>query len=313
MKTGRWLALIGCGALWSVACGSSFSSEADGDSGPNDGTVARGDVGAADARQDAGGGAGDGSEDGQGDDASNVDACGANATAPVCLAEMRHIAACSGGAVPSCECAYLNGSCAMFADNLSDAYKTAYLTCATTPSCDPLAVDDCVYYSLADAGLTSPQQKLLRDYCATCEPTNAECAAASYGVRLFAAEFTNAVTTILDNDCATQKALAPYIAAACASTTDVTSTCCLAAFKTCEADHGLAPTDDCDGGGSLDAGAPREASLPPDAGSKPPTDASSSRDGSALHDAAKDVEKDAGVEAGKDAIVILPDVVSIGL
>src|ERR1700689_1898162 len=132
MKRWRWLALAGCGAALSVACGSSFSaSEQD----PEDGSTGPGDASTSDeSKQGKDADVPDAAQDGgDGKDAGAApDACGAGVSSPVCVAVMNYIAACNGGEVTSCECTYLKNGCETFAGELSEAFKSAYAACATT-------------------------------------------------------------------------------------------------------------------------------------------------------------------------------------
>src|SRR5580692_324304 len=126
MKTWRWCALAGCGALLCAACGSAFSaSEGGEDAGSTDGGVGHLDGSASDGSTSDGAdqpdAAQDGSPDGGNAEASDTDACGPGVSSAVCVAAMEQITACSGGTIGSCDCTYLKGSCETLAGDLSDA------------------------------------------------------------------------------------------------------------------------------------------------------------------------------------------------
>jgi hypothetical protein len=288
------------------------------DGSASDGSTSDAGADQPDAKEDGSPDAGHG-EDG----AEGADACGPGVSSAVCVAAMEQIAACSGGTVESCDCTYLKGSCETLAGDLSNAYQAAYLACAKTPTCDPLAVDDCAYNAVVDAGLTSQQTQLLTDYCAICDPTNAACSEPGSSIRLFAAEFTDSITASLATLCATKAELEPYIVRSCGVTTQGPA-CCLQAFKTCESDRGLAPGDPCDAGGSSDGASGPDASLPdakmapdtslPDAKSvpPPPIDATSPKDVNMVPDVGSmgpPPDASSPHDAGKDAVAVLPDVI----
>jgi hypothetical protein len=95
---------------------------------------------------------------------------------PYCTAQSAFVAQCDGDASASCV-SQLAAACASIATNLSAATRDAVVGCSGHFVCgsDLFDANGCVDAALANATLTSLQQTMLTDLCATCNTPATTC------------------------------------------------------------------------------------------------------------------------------------------
>ncbi len=95
-----------------------------------------------------------------------------------CTAALAHCASCGEGVLNlnTCQVSNFTAVCDYFAPAFSQAFANAESACSTV--CDAGASNACIKASLADASLTTAQQKTATDYCARCGDGGAGCAPA---------------------------------------------------------------------------------------------------------------------------------------
>lgn len=96
---------------------------------------------------------------------------------PFCKGAVTRCNTCGAGSVnfDTCTLANLDAVCNWANGVFSQQYQNAFESCATT--CDQDAESACTKAAVADASLTSAQQKMVDDYCARCGPSQQNCAA----------------------------------------------------------------------------------------------------------------------------------------
>ncbi len=115
-----------------------------------------------------------------------------------CKAAVARCNACPGTtSVSTCQRQNFDAVCSGIANIFSTQFQNALNACATT--CDQDAETACQRAELADASLTSAQQKVATDYCSHCA-TDAGCAAA-LAAQINLIEIADPLATTIDNSC----------------------------------------------------------------------------------------------------------------
>ena len=122
----------------------------------------------------------------------------------VCKALVARCQAC-GSTFSSCQTANFTTECEGLTPLLSAAYVNAVTACEAV--CDSDASSACQKASLADASLTSAQQKIATDYCSVCD-AGSNCVA-TIESNLNVVEYSDTLAATIDSNCK------PDAAAAC--------------------------------------------------------------------------------------------------
>lgn len=115
-----------------------------------------------------------------------------------CKAAMDRCNACPGAvALNSCQRANFDALCNATQNVFSQQFASAIAACATV--CDDDASSACQKASLADASLTTAQQKLVTDYCVHCSG-NAGACGSQFGSQIV--QYADPLVTSIDQQCA---------------------------------------------------------------------------------------------------------------
>jgi hypothetical protein len=134
-------------------------------------------------------------------------------TSTLCKAMVAHCEAC-GQTMSVCDRANFTTECEGLASAVSPAAAGAYASCASI--CDANAANHCQQANMADASLSSAQQKLGDDYCAVCSDAGAFCVAS---IALVIAEYSDTTANAIDTACVPDAATGCGGFGACASAT----------------------------------------------------------------------------------------------
>lgn len=116
----------------------------------------------------------------------------------ICKGAVSRCQTCGAGSIDitSCEKANFDAYCNWANTIFSPQFESAFASCAT--QCDQDAESTCTKSILADASLSTPQQKLVDDYCAKCGTPG--CAAA-FAKSLNVVEFNDTLVGQMDSKC----------------------------------------------------------------------------------------------------------------
>jgi len=115
-----------------------------------------------------------------------------------CKAAIAHCNTCGpGNGLNECQVQNINAVCSYFDTLFSSQYESAVSSCAT--ACDSDASTACVRSALADASLSTDQQKLVTDYCARCGATSGCATQASENYNVI--QMSDELATKVDTTC----------------------------------------------------------------------------------------------------------------
>jgi len=117
-------------------------------------------------------------------------------TSEFCKAIVTHCGACGNKNITACERANFTSFCDKVATAFSATFASAETTCAT--DCNTQAA--CIKGELAEAGLSTAQQKAATDYCTACSDAGSACVA-QVAAQLSLAEYSDTLVNAFDTTC----------------------------------------------------------------------------------------------------------------